>query len=1799
MADIDQLSIQIESSTSGADKNLASLAKGLDKLQNALNRVDVSTFSSKMQSIADSVNTLSTSINGINPKNLENLATIVDKVGTHIDTVAKKTQKLNTAVDATKATDSMSKLADGAKKASDAINEAKMDGKMENVDAIRQTADAFHEMSAEAEKTSNVLGSVFDGFAKVYAFGGAVGKLAGGLDSAANSMNKFLVGLYSFDPEEGIKDFLRLPTKILPVLGLVEDKVKSKLSGVKSAFEDMGKTAMGVFNRMENFFAKIGQRFTFTLLRKAINAVIKDLNDAMVSLANFSGTTGREFNSAMSSMAASAKWLGASIVGAFAPLASAISPYIDALIEKLVYAIRIIGMFFAALTGKSTIAVANKGMQKFGASTEKAAKSAKKLESYLLGIDELNVFQKHEDNDTGGGGGAGNPYNWEEVDIPDWLKNLADKFKELLEKLFAPIKEAWNRTKNYVLSGLKYMLREIWDLIKAIGRDFLEMWNEEATIRMLENIFRIIGDIAYTVGNLAKRFREAWDEGRVGLHIFEHIRDIVATLIQHIRNVTKYMRDWSDTLNFRPLLNTFDELLVSLNKVADFIGGVFEDVMKNIVFKYIKWLIEEGIPHLNHTIKSIIDAFDFNKIRSDLVPLEEAIERLLETLETGFVNAMGNVGKALAEWTNSKEFTEFLEDIAGILNRITPERIEKFFTALGYAILDMIKALAKFVHSKPFQDFLDFIGNWFDKHSAKDLAKVISGIAGAIAGFKFIAFVGTGFKNFLQFIAIAKVADLGGGIKRLASAFSALDDPVSEAVNGTKSFFKNFQSVNSEIDVVTPKFSRLKGAFSDFNTHIENAGIKMSGLAKILVGVGAGIAEITLVSSAIKDLATGAENAGADIIKIIAGVGAAWLAFSMVFESTVVGAVIAGIVAAVAAVKGLCDAFEKIETQKMQDAFDGLVDKTSKSTHTLDDFTRAMDEAGASMREGFAQLADSAQIVEDNRYSLEKTVETISSIGYAMQSSRELTQHEVDQLGKSFEDLASQAEALINSSYDFIVNSMMADIAYLQSTGEWAKNEDYYLQLYADRLALVEQSRQGEIDSAKELTSKYQEASKEAANAREELAKAEEAFGDDPAALEPYVQKVEEAEERLNAVTFDSVLEWSGRAKTAKDEMKESLDGIVSDLDEFSSQSGESLNLAATGIDFNAENLDESFKALGKMLGDTVDGIKGYYTDMENVIKKDNDAVRQETEEAIGNTKLVGEERDRFIKEQRQLLEDHKNINNQKLKEYRGVMDTQLSGISSDVVRLMGVMASSMEEQGIDAEKIKANLQTFIDEVYGDGADSFQTKLKSAIDETESTVTPYGKDAAERIMSSMFDVSTVFVMTPGAIVPSTAVVTTLVDGWKGIFDEAVNEIDEPAKEIGDKGSVFIVEGFGKGMEDNADLLKPSVECLFKTLDLFIHDNSKMPFGSPNIKTQEYGLGLVEGLNKGIEDNMELTAPFIDAWMQSISDTMSQWVEKMAAEVFPNFLSIETWQPLFDTFLENVLGIHFEALKTWLDEKLLELVGVDFWQPYFDALMEEVFQVNFDNFRSWFTEDATTPWWEEDLLPWFEVDKWNTEIIEPVDETIRTHIEDFIKFWQDKIKKWFQDDVDPWFKKERWNTYGTNMKEGLFGGFKGVVSSIGGVMNGLIDIFNSAMKNIVNAINVLIDSFNSIASVLGLPSIGNLTAPSIPRITIPSFYQGGFTPYGNPSSYSLFAAGENGIPEMVGQVGGRPAVASNEEITGIRDAVYDSGYRQEELLRQIVHIATALLNKDPVLLGDREIAEANRRGESLLGMAIIS
>lgn len=101
---------------------------------------------------------------------------------------------------------------------------------------------------------------------------------------------------------------------------------------------------------------------------------------------------------------------------------------------------------------------------------------------------------------------------------------------------------------------------------------------------------------------------------------------------------------------------------------------------------------------------------------------------------------------------------------------------------------------------------------------------------------------------------------------------------------------------------------------------------------------------------------------------------------------------------------------------------------------------------------------------------------------------------------------------------------------------------------------------------------------------------------------------------------------------------------------------------------------------------------------------------------------------------------------------------------------------------------------------------------------------------------------------------------------------------------------------------------------------------------------------------------------------------------------------------------------------------------------------------------------------------------------------------------------------------------------------------------------------------------------------------IPSLKVDWYADGGF-----PMPGSLFVAGEAGA-EMLGTIGGRTAVASNGEITGISDTIRSTSSEEIALLRQQNQLLQAILQKEGLTDGKlfRSVRNSAREWEKMTG-----
>ena len=571
-------------------------------------------------------------------------------------------------------------------------------------------------------------------------------------------------------------------------------KIKSLSSASKRAKRDTV-SLTDSFKKFAKEITRVSKMLKLMITRMALRAVIKQIGNGFKSLALHS----QEFDNTMSNLINTSKTLGYSVSGMAGELINALAPVLLKIIELITRAINALNQLFAALRGKSTWNKAKQFTGSWADSIKDANKNAKELKKTVLSFDELNQLQ---DNKSGGGGGGNDITDmFEDVPIDPWFKDLAEKIEGWAEKLFAPIKSAWEKVGQWVVDKWKYALDEVLKLGKSVARDFWRVWEQPETEQIFKNLLIIVGEIGRTIGNLAKRFREAWDYNQTGYKILVAIRDIILIITNHLREMATATADWAATLNFKPLLTSIQEWLESLKPAVDAVMGILSDFYRQVVLKFTSWVIESGLPALIDVFKRFNEEVDWDGLREKLRTLWEHLEPFMETVGEGLIIFVERITQALADFINGEEFADFLTKLEEWMDSVTPEDVAD-------GIEKLVKALIAFRIAGLALSALSGVG-------------II--IGGIVTAFKGLASIAGGISSAASAIgglggALAPILAIGATlamvIYSITTSFGGLGETVNRIKDGIKQVVDNLKGF-AEAEGLTDAWDELKESFSD------------------------------------------------------------------------------------------------------------------------------------------------------------------------------------------------------------------------------------------------------------------------------------------------------------------------------------------------------------------------------------------------------------------------------------------------------------------------------------------------------------------------------------------------------------------------------------------------------------------------------------------------------------------------------------------------------------------------------------------------------------------------------------------------------------------------------------------------------------------------------------------------------------------------------------------------------------------------------------------------------------------------
>lgn len=494
--------------------------------------------------------------------------------------------------------------------------------------------------------------------------------------------------------------------------------------------------------------------------------------------------------------------LGRIIGNLFLPIIKTVMPYVNAFVTVLRRLFSVLGFKLFGDNwlkdlqsgiggGAGTFEGLEEGAEDLQEGLDNASGAAKKLNKQIRAFDELNVITMPEETTgakIGGGGGIGGidlsgdiadalaeyeaEWNKAYENMENRTNETAGKILRTLKDLFKPISSAWAAEGEYIIGAWSEAFKNIGSLAKTVWKDFMSVWQQDATTKIFEDILHIAGDIGQVAANLSSQFEKAWSKNETGKHILEGIRDILAIITGHIREAADATVVWSENLDFSPLLSTALGYVNSLKPVVDALSGVLTDFYINVLLPLGKWTIEEGLPDLIKVFEDFNNLVDWEALRNNLAELWKHLEPFAERVGEGLIIFIGDISNAVANFVNSEAFEGFLDRLGKWMDNISAQNVADTLKLIVEGLIALKLAILGFEAVSAITDVLIGVQNFLS----------LFGEGGILAG------VPTTIGNIAQSLTslspvLAAVAVLAAGLGAAFATNEDIQNSFSEAAN--------------------------------------------------------------------------------------------------------------------------------------------------------------------------------------------------------------------------------------------------------------------------------------------------------------------------------------------------------------------------------------------------------------------------------------------------------------------------------------------------------------------------------------------------------------------------------------------------------------------------------------------------------------------------------------------------------------------------------------------------------------------------------------------------------------------------------------------------------------------------------------------------------------------------------------------------------------------------------------------------------------------------------------------------------
>lgn len=425
--------------------------------------------------------------------------------------------------------------------------------------------------------------------------------------------------------------------------------------------------------------------------------------------------------------------------------------------------------------GAAAVAAENEKIKAANEQAKKAFEDTKKanedLQASLMGFDELNVLDNNKNNSDNGSfeaqplekftpqqkqdtpifddpgidgdaGDEGDPgIDWNvPLEASQNAIDAANKVKKVLGELFDPMKKAWDEKGQAVVDAAKYSWSEIKRLLGDVGHSFMHVWDNGTGQRTVENILQLLADMLNIIGDIARAFAEAWEEGGRGTKFIQAIFNALNNVLELIHHIaTSFREAWNDGTGERIAAHLI-ELFTGLANIIGNLASQFDKAWQHgnvgtSIFKTLLGMVDDMLAALSDMANYTANwakKLDFTPLLQSIDTLLKSIRPVTKDVWDGLEWAYKNVLLPLAKFTITKLIPDFFNLLAAAL-KLVHSVVQAAKPAFQWIWDDFFEPIAKWTGGsvvtvlKALASALNVISDWVDRHhkAVENMAKVL------------------------------------------------------------------------------------------------------------------------------------------------------------------------------------------------------------------------------------------------------------------------------------------------------------------------------------------------------------------------------------------------------------------------------------------------------------------------------------------------------------------------------------------------------------------------------------------------------------------------------------------------------------------------------------------------------------------------------------------------------------------------------------------------------------------------------------------------------------------------------------------------------------------------------------------------------------------------------------------------------------------------------------------------------------------------------------------------------------------